>query len=288
MAKKILFATGEGIGNVVQTIPVIRTLNEVLGFEIDLWHAFGSFYIPKIIPYVRKWVVGGEINKVNFSKYKGVVSTFWSRNHIKKISLKLMNNPTPLSTERSEVDCYMDIARDLGAEKFLWTGVCEYKPSNKYYDFAIHNGYNPSGSANWQIKSYPHYNVVANLLQVSGHSVCSLGKPSEYIPATHNETGHDLLTTLGILKNCKMFIGNDSGLYHCANALEVPNIVIFTATSVEKNYDARFHRFSTILGRDDLECRPCQAKRGWKTCTDWKCQQIDPCKIYNEIMEKLK
>jgi ADP-heptose:LPS heptosyltransferase len=96
------------------------------------------------------------------------------------------------------------------------------------------------------------------------------------------------LDTLGIIKNCKLFLGTDSGLYHCANALEVKNIVLFTATSIVKNYDNRFHKYSTILGRDDLDCRPCQAARRWaKDCKSWECQRIDPKLIVGKIKELL-
>ena len=62
---RLLFCTGEGIGNTVQTIPVIRTLTEVLGYEVDFWHVFGSFGVPKFIPYVNKWIRGGKITDIN-------------------------------------------------------------------------------------------------------------------------------------------------------------------------------------------------------------------------------
>jgi len=290
-SNRLLFCTGEGIGNVVQTIPAIRTLKEVLGYEIDFWHAFGSFKMPKIIPHVDRWIVGAEINNLDFSQYIGMVSTFWTRNHMRRIPLPLLNKIMPLRMDRSEVDIYMDIARDLGARDFIWHGTCSYNESGKNYDAVIHNGYNPYGSADWKIKSYPHYGELVTLLKDPGKikKICSVGIPSEYIVGTYNETGKDLLDTLGVIKNAKIFVGNDSGLYHCANALGIPNVVIFTATSIKKNYDARFHKYSTIIGRDDLECRPCQNKRRWaRDCKTWNCQDLDPAIIYNSVMDMLK
>jgi ADP-heptose:LPS heptosyltransferase len=272
---KLLFCTGEGIGNVIQTIPVIRTLKEVLGFEIDLWHAFGSFPIPKVIPYVDKWFRGVEINNVDFSSYKGIVSTRWTKDYIGRIPLPLLNNITPFSMTRSEVDTYMDIARDLGAKDFIWHGRCEQSYALDKYDIVMHNGYNPHGSANWKIKSYPYYSEVAEMLKENGYSVCSVGYKSEYIEGTEDKTGLDLLASLGVIANSKVFIGNDSGLYHCANALSVPNVVIFTASSTEKNYDPRFHKYATIIGRTDLKCRPCQAGRKWKDCKTWECRELN-------------
>ena len=287
--KKLLFCTGEGIGNVIQTVPVIRTLNEVLGFEIDFWHAFGSFPIPKVIPYVNKWIHAGEIMQINPNDYVGKVSTVWTVNriHLGPVGgIKLLNNIVPLTMIRSEVDIYMDIARDLGVkeEDIIWHGSCNYSPSRDKYDVVVHNGYNPVGSANWQIKSYPHYPQVVELLKDSGLTVCSVGNKSEYIKSTIDRTEMPLLDTLGVIKNSKVFLGNDSGIYHCANALQVPNVVIFTATSIEKNHDKRFHKYSTVIGRDDLKCRPCQAGRRWnKDCKTWDCREIDPEIIYNSV-----
>lgn len=287
---RLLFCTGEGIGNVIQTIPVIRTLKEVLGFEIDFWHAFGSFPIPKkVIPYVDKWIVGADINRLDFSLYKGMVSTYWTKNYIKRLPLPLLNNPTPLSMTRSEVDTYMDIARDLGVEEkdLIWHGGCNYAEMDYEADVIIHNGYNPRGSANWQIKSYPYYTKVASMLYANGVRVASVGSKSEYVDGTFDLTGLDLLKTLGIIRRTKAFLGNDSGLYHCANALRTPNVVIFTATSAEKNYDPRFHKYATIIGRTDLKCRPCQAGRRWKDCKTWECRELNVDYVVHYVSEAI-
>jgi ADP-heptose:LPS heptosyltransferase len=275
---KILFATGEGIGNVIQTIPVIRTLNEVLGFEIDLWHAFGSFPMPKAIHYVNKWISGGQINNLNFNDYCGLVSTIHTSNYVSNIPLKLLNNPTKLSMTRSEVDTYMDIARDLGAKDFIWHGECLYSNVSEQdrCDVIIHDGYNrKSPNKSWRVKSYPRYKAVAEVLEYDGFKVGSVGSKAEYVEKTIDLTGFDLLTTLGFIKKCKVFLSNDSGLYHCANALRIPNVVIFTYTSTDKNYDRRFHKYSTIIGRDDLECRWCQCEPRFKTCETRECRKID-------------
>lgn len=293
MSNKVLFCTGEGVGNVIQTIPAIRTLKEVLGYDVDYWHAFGSYSIPKIIPYVDKWIVGQKIKSIDPSEYKGKVSTLWTRDYL-NISplekLQLLNNIQPLRMDRSEVDTYMDIARDLGVKEkdLIWHGECNYnklRKSKDQYDIVIHNGFNHFGAANWEVKSYSYYKEVVKLL--SKFKICSVGAKGEYINGTIDKTELDLLTTGGIIKNCKLFLSNDSGLYHYANTLKVKNVVIFTATSVKKNFDSRFHKYSTIVGRNDLECRPCQGNRGWKNCKTWECRNIEPEIIVNVIKEKI-
>jgi ADP-heptose:LPS heptosyltransferase len=293
MLNKILFCTGEGIGNVIQTIPVVRTLKDVLGYDIDYWYAFGRYNIPKIMPYVNNWIIGNKIRSVNTLDYNGKVSTFWTRNYLNippLNELKLLNEIKPLSLNRSEVDTYMDIARNLGASEkdLLWCGECNYtnlKKEKHIYDIVVHNGYKKDPNFDWSVKSYPYYEELVKLL--NKFKICSVGAKEEYIEGTDNKTGLDLLTTFGIIKNSKLFIGNDSGLYHAANALGVDNIVIFTATSIDKNYDRRFHKYSTLIYRDDLKCRPCQNGHGWKKCKTWECRNIDPKLIKNIIEEKI-
>ena len=203
--------------------------------------------------------------------------------------MEILNKIRPLSMTESEVNTYMHIARDLGAaeENLIWHGECNFNKMDEGYDVVISNGYNRQGSANWSIKEYPYYKEVSDLLKEKNLHICSLGAPNEYISGTVDRTGLSLLDSLGIIANSKLVLSNDSGLYHAANALGVKNIVIFTATSIEKNFDSRFHKFSTIMGRDDLDCRPCQAGRGWKNCKTWECREIKPEVIANKVEELL-
>ena len=290
--KKILFCTGEGIGNVIQTIPVLRTIKEVLNYEIHFFRAFGSYNIPEdIFPYVNRWFSKKDIRNINQSDYCGKVFTWWVRNHsdMRFLSkIPLLNTPVSFSYIRSEVDCYMQIARDLGVKEddLIWHGNCNYNKTNEKYDIVINDGYKKDRSFDWSAKSYPYYEEVVNLLK-EDFSICSVGSKDEYIKNTIDKTGLKLLDTLGLIKNSKLFLNNDSGLYHCANALEVKNIVIFTLTSIIKNNDQRFHKYSTIIGRDDLNCRPCQGTNRRGNCKNRKCRDIDPKIVVNKIMEEL-
>jgi len=293
--KRILFCTGEGIGNVIQTIPVIRTLSDN-GYVVDFWHAFGGFSLHKrLIPYIDRYYESINVSKIKPNEYFGKVSTFWTRGYINMVNsiknLKLVSNISPLSLKRSEVDTYMDIARDLGIpeEKFKWHGKCGYDETVKdTYDVVISDGYNRNGGAQWEIKSYPYYKEVVKILLDNGLSVCSIGSSEEYVEGTVNKTGLPLLKSIGIVNNCRLLISNDTGMYHAANALGVSNVVIFTATSQVKNYCEKFHRYSTIISRADLKCIPCQATKNWsKNCKDWKCREIPPKHITDLAMNIL-
>ena len=289
--RRIIFATAEGLGNVLQTLPVIRTIREVLGYKIDFWHAYGSFKIPKIFPYVDNWIVGGDINKINPNDYTGTVSTFWTlqvMNRGRLQAIPLLGKSDRVRPDRSEVDTYMDIARDIGVkeEDILWYGVCDHKSMDRKYDVVIHDGYNrKSPDKSWQLKSYPYYDKVVELLPE--FEICSIGGNDEFITGTTCETGLDLLSSMGIIANSRLFVGNDSGLYHCANALQVKNMAIFTYTSTMKNYNSKFHKYSEILQNDELDCLSCQNTPRFKTCTDRECRKIDPEIIANKIRKSL-
>lgn len=295
MAKRFLFCTGEGLGNIAQTIPVIRTMIEVLNYRVDFWHIFGSYDLSKFIPYVDKWFNGSDIHKrINLERYTGKVSTIWGKDHLGDKSLgsiKLFNDIKRLDKSRSEVDTYMDIARDLGVkeEDILWHGNCLFNSSKEKFDVVLNNGYNKKVPHNrWVRKSYPYYDEVANILKKEGLRVCSIGTKNEYINGTEDRTGLELLDSLGIVKNTGVFVSNDTGLYHCANALEVPNVVIFTYTSMTKNYEPRFHKYSTVVKREDLNCLECQDTDRFKKCTEFKCREIDPEIVAEAIFNKLE
>ena len=185
--RKILFCTAEGMGNVVQCIPAIRTLKEALHYDVDCWWAFGHYTIPKIFPYVDEWIVGQKIRSINPAEYVGKVSTFFTINHLDippLDRLPLLNTIRTVNISisgKSEVDVYMDIARNLGvAEKdLLWHSGCRYSEQEEKFDLVIHDGYNRKGADFWKYKSYPHYMKVVELLK--DLKICSVGSKNEYI-----------------------------------------------------------------------------------------------------------
>ncbi len=290
--KRILFMTAEGIGNVIENIPAIRTIKEVLGFEIDVWHAFGNYPIPHITPYVDKWFSGNEIKHINPKDYIGKVSTYWTRNHVNVGSLvriPLLAMSESVKPNRPEVDTYMDLARKLGAreEDLLWSGKCNHTPLTEGYDLVMHDGYNKKGtvSDSWRLKGYPYYKEVVKLLP--DLKICSVGSKEEFIEGTVDRTGLGLMATGGVIYNSGLFLSNDSGLYHYANGLGTKNIVIFTYTSTVKNYDKRFHIHSRILQNYKLDCLSCQNTPRFKTCTSRECREIDPEIVAKAVMEEL-
>lgn len=60
--------------------------------------------------------------------------------------------------------------------------------------------------------------------------------------------------TAALIKKCKLFISNDSGLLHVANAVKTPTISIFGPTDYKKT---GAYSDSSFMIRKDLACSPC-------------------------------
>jgi heptosyltransferase-2 len=74
-------------------------------------------------------------------------------------------------------------------------------------------------------------------------------------PGTFNACGMTGLgDALALIKRCRMFVSNDSGLMHVAAALQVPTVAIFGSTdSVATGPRSRNAR----IVKQDMECSPC-------------------------------
>lgn len=64
-----------------------------------------------------------------------------------------------------------------------------------------------------------------------------------------------LTKSLAIMNHCKAFISNDSGLMHCAAALQLPMIAIFGYTS--HIHTAPWNNPNAVVARRDISCSPC-------------------------------
>jgi len=211
-----------------------------------------------------------------------------------------------------EFQKYKDSEKYSEVKLNIMASKCEYKklycyqahealnyilPQKNSPDIIIHDGYSKVSKLSkktWLIKSYPKYDELINILKKNNFTLGSIGIKEEFLEGTIDLTNLKLENSLSYMKGCKLFISNDTGTYHLANAIKKNNIVIFTATDTEKNYNRLFHKYSTIIRRQDLICSPCQRKFGheyWnknkKNCK-WECQNIDPNFIYEKIIEIIK
>lgn len=101
-----------------------------------------------------------------------------------------------------------------------------------------------------------------------------------------------LITTLAIMKKCRLFVSNDSGLMHCAAALQIPTVAIFGYTS--HIHTQPWGNKSKVV-RLPLPCSPCfyfspkpaQCKQ-FSGDEKFKCMKdISVTQVFNECIELL-
>jgi heptosyltransferase II len=100
-----------------------------------------------------------------------------------------------------------------------------------------------------------------------------------------NFTGQtDIITTAGLIKRCRLFISNDSGLMHIAAGVGTKVIAIFGPTNPVKN--APKGR-DNIVVRKELPCSPC-SKYINNECKDMEClKRVTVDDVIKEIERSL-
>ena len=276
MSRKLLLVHGEGIGNIVQIFPLLRTLEQE--HEVDVYLASASFSVPRTL-FTGKtlYLPGDEVPK----DYDGKVMTIWGSIHDNGVTdgIKLLNDVgrQQMRLDQSEVDVYLNIARDLGMSESSFVFDCAGSLNTKEgptCDVVLADGYNWKRGDLWKPKSWRYFDRLTEMLKADGVSVGSVGDSREHVPGSEDLTGMDLETTLGVVSRAKVLVSNDTGMYHCGCILGTPTVVMFTFTNVRKNYDRRFHKSAKVV-KTNLACQSdCHAKMKWKGCADNKCRDL--------------
>ena len=298
----ILLVVGDGIGNQAQTLPSLMCLvNKYRRYNVGVYNS-----IPTQTE-ATKLLFRRVVDDVYFSdhtidrtKYDAQILTAAcygspARN-MKVLNKRLLKN----RNKYSEVEFNL-LSVDNHWEKSsidLATRLFDHWTTHEIEcDILIHNGYSKihkEAEKRWFPKSYAYYDELVGRLKEEGLTVGSIGSKKEHIKGTVNLTGIKLKKSMSAIKSCKCFICNDTSTYHLANLIGKDNIVIFTFTDPNKNYYKRFHRYSRVIRRKDLDCSPCQIKGGFdfwtknkKECK-WACRDIAVDAIINKVEEILK
>jgi len=274
MADTAFYRVGNGFGNIIQTTPAYRYLRSIYKRVVVVCSKEYEHFTKCVYGDKDLLVAGHQIN---------------NSRHLFKCS-----SPTTFKKggKESEVERNLKLVGCESPKKYHKIGFCGYEEASESFDVLICDGYNKRYNKNdWEVKSYPYYWQVASHLSDYGYSVASIGVKGEWIKHTIDRTNIGLKETIGLIKNCKLLISNDTGFYHAANVLGVKNIVIFTMTDTDKNYDKDFHKHSKVI-KQGLSCQPCQLN-GRKYWVDnylncwWACREIIPDIILNEALKCL-
>lgn len=91
-------------------------------------------------------------------------------------------------------------------------------------------------------------------------------------------TGNSLAQLTAVIKRCSLYITNDTGPMHIANALRIPLVAIMGPGIMKTS---PYQKENCIILRKDVECWPCYKFR----CKDMKCLNLV---TVNEVIEASK
>lgn len=297
--KNIILLTGEGLGNIVETLPLIATIEKNLNVKVMVVLVGCNKDYCNIF-HKNKAIMYDDITQSDIQSSIGIVKTVWGNHHTKDTignhvlgRFNLLNdlNSQGMRLDRSEVSVYLNAASDLGiAKKDFIYNVSDYlhKENSEKFDVVICDGYNYGNTADmWHVKSYRGWKEIVAWAAGKGLSICSVGHESQYVEGTVNRTSLNIHDTIGLLNGCSIVLSNDTGVYHLASAMGKTGAVVFTFTNTTKNYDSVFHKSFKLVKRKDLDCMACcHAQRWWKSCgIGHACRDFDGKEIKN-ILEK--
>ncbi len=141
--------------------------------------------------------------------------------------------------------------------------------------------------ARYRKKRYPYFGELARLLMERSYDVVYVGNEEDGRVASSlpglNLCGRLSLTdVLATLKLAKAFVGNDSGLLHCARAVGTPAVQIYGGTHPTLGFSIYPEEGRIIL--KNLPCQPCDI-HGKGSCRhgDYRCLEIEPQEVADAL-----
>lgn len=289
---KILLSVGEGLGNTIQVLPLLKGLTKA-GLDVTILNL--SYVGNKDLEWLYKRYATIYDHKSPYSDFDGHIELATTKGNLRdsdRWELPLLNNIDKqyiYSQDVNEVNVYLEVLKDFNIE--ITDDLFDIKigplnkQKNKKFTFCLHNGCSRVNPKQWERKKYIHMEELAQKLQLIGN-VTSVGAKDEYCGGENN-TGLSLKDTASVIASSEFFISNDTGTYHLASAMKKQGIVIFTATSVYKNKHDKFHDSMTVFSKC-MDCQPCQYTDNWKYCSDMSfnklaCRDIDPEEIIKVV-----
>jgi len=281
---KILLRTGSGLGNVLMAIPLMHSLRRA-GWTIYV-HIKDCPYHASCISAISH-IAAASTKEHEFADiHFDVAANCYSFRHssftiaVARITYGYPSNKD--ITEHSEVDWNLDIATLLKITP-IYDYSCNVDSScNESFDIGIHAGC--SKSTFWDRKKWPHFGKLAD--SFLGKKIVVIGDKTENIQSKNviSRLGLPFLQTASIIRNCKVFVTNDSGMMHLANAVSTPTIALFGPTLLSKAVGPK----TTIIPLSlNMECSPCQNSDRWNTCKSWDCMNNLSVDIVKEKIDEI-
>lgn len=257
---KILVCKTFGLGNVVMCIPTLKALKSLPHVdELDV--LIGSTRDDRGAYDVLRCLLGTVIDKIYFDSVPdkehdlAIMSIPYDGRWLNGVHFnakRVMDGrtrPDPSTTgliswKKSEVEYQMDNARELGyygetpSTEFYHTRYEKYETKNRVY---LGVGYKKDDAGIWKIKHWGNdnfSNFAALLLSKWGGEIVSTGDILDWKCSLHeiddnvgNSRFNANITSLELafheLSQCKLYIGNDSGMMHVAASMGIQCLSYF-------------------------------------------------------------
>ncbi len=205
--------------------------------------------------------------------------------YVNEFRRTLLTVPIPYYFDRNEVDCHLDMLRALGmpatdALPDLWISEEEQARAREILRergwsggplIGVQPGANDPGIREWGAERYAR--VADVLAQETGAQIVLMGGEGEGATAARMADAlhaHPinlvaelkLRDALAVIGQCGLWLGNDTGLLHCAVAQRVASVGLFGPNKVVRwGYNAPRHRSLVVFpdepARDDSAVRRC-------------------------------
>ena len=145
--------------------------------------------------------------------------------------------------------------------------------------------------ARYRKKRYPYFKELADIFLENGFGVVWVGDEEDRRVLGEvkglNLCGRlSIPDVLGVIRLGRLFVGNDSGLLHCARAVGTPSVQIYGGTHPTLGFSLYPEEGRVVI--KNLDCQPCDVHgKGKCRLGDYRCLEIEPAYIFGEAMKLL-
>jgi hypothetical protein len=294
-----LVLVGNGLGNVIEQTPLIAATASLFK-HVDVWLPRSHAYAAEPL---RDWdkirrIYVGEKGPSRRHRYDAALSTWMMDPFLVRIRAGRKFTGAVPDDRQHETEITMLAARRAGYHGETPHLHCSEQPWPDKIPtgaplIALSSGSNTT--APWQLKRYQKFARVLSLLQLRYPElrVLHIGR-TEDDPVTHpslidlRDQG-TVRQIAGLIRQCRLFIGNDCGWGHVARAVGTPAVLVFGPTSVAKNLPA-----GAIHVQRKLSCSPCQFGqkgigfyRNGEPCRNECLGELAAADIANAVLDQL-
>ncbi len=264
-ATRILVCVGTGLGNMLQTTPLISRISRFFKSPVDILIAGDSTNAYQIFAqneHVCSIFSVSEVPLARFYDHVVVTNSFgglelpWCASRVFNLKDAAQFDPGGVLHEADHnikaLGGFIRISENPASDGEFFFGNLPKRTSGRNGIIGIHAG---SKGGKWACKQWSKYRELSVRLEKQGYLVRSFGAKSEYIEGCYDFCGLDLTLSAEAILDCDVFVSNDSGFMNIASALCVPQVALFGPTNpITRGPKNR----KSVVVQDGSACSPCE------------------------------